>query len=244
MKKTEQLEKERSVKSEMSFWDHLGELKSRLRISVIIFVVSFFIIYIFSSRIFQVIKDHFIGQYDLKLLAPTVMSGFMLSLKMGFWLGLGITLPVLIYEVFKFIDPALNQKYHRLSLKIILSSATLFLAGMSFVYFVMLPMIMDFFIKYNEKLGLVNLFSTEQFFTFIIINLFVGGVIFQTPMVIVSANRLGLLHKDTLKNSRRWAYIIILVLAGVLTPDHSIISQIVLGGVIIVLFEFSLLFCK
>lgn len=244
MKTPEQLEKERAAKSEMSFWDHLGELKSRLRISVIIFIVSFFVIYLFSSRIFQLIKDHFIGHYDLKLLAPTVMSGFMLSLKMGFWLGLAITLPVLIYEIFKFIDPALPQKYHRLSLKMIFSSGALFLAGMAFVYFVMLPMIMDFFISYNDKLGLVNLFSTEQFFTFIILNLFMGGIIFQTPLIIISANRLGMIQKETLTKSRRWAYVIILLLAGIITPDHTIISQLVLGGMIIALFEMSLLFCK
>jgi sec-independent protein translocase protein TatC len=228
----------------MTVWEHITELRRRVKTSLIVFVVTFFGFYALSDRLLNFLWNHFIGAYDLRLLAPSVMSGFVTQLNLALILALTYTLPVFMYEMFKFIDPAINKKHKMVALKIILSAAFLFLCGVAFVYFIMLPMLLDFFILNNAKLGLSNFFSVEQFFEFVMFNMFVGGLIFQTPLIIIMANRIGLLPKEWLSKSRGFAYLFILIIAGIITPDHSIVSQMVLGGMMIVLFEISLLFSK
>jgi sec-independent protein translocase protein TatC len=236
---TEEPEEEKGV---MTFWEHITELRGRLQISLIVFVVTFFGFYLLSDRLIRFILNHFIGQYNLTLLAPDVMSGFVTQLNITFLLASTYTLPVFMYELFMFIDPALNQKHRMIALKIILSAAILFICGVAFIYFIMLPMLLDFFVQNNASLGLSNFFTVEEFFDFITFNLFIGGLTFQTPLVIIMANRIGILPKEWLSKSRSIIYVVILVIAGVATPDHSIISQLVLGGMMMVLFEISLLF--
>ena len=225
------------------------ELRSRLRISVIVFLLAFFITYAFSDRILVFLWAHFFGQFNLEqgeisLLATSVMSGFVTQLNISLILAATASIPVFIYEMFLFIEPALNKKHRLIAAKIILSASVLFVAGAAFVYYIMLPMLLEFFIMNNTSLGISNYFSVEAFFEFIMMNMFIGGIIFQTPLIITIANRIGILPKEWLLKSRRLIYIAILILAGILTPDHSIISQLILGLAMAILFEISMLFCR
>jgi sec-independent protein translocase protein TatC len=233
----------------MTFVGHIVEFRNRLRISVLIFVLAFFISYAFSDKILTFVWDHFLGiyasdEFNLAILAESVMSGFVTQLNLAFVVAASASFPVFIYEMFLFMEPALEDKHRWIAIKIILSAISLFILGVFFVYYIMLPMLISFFISSNTNLGIANYFAVESFFEFIIMNLFIGGIMFQTPLIVVMANRVGLLPKPWLLKSRRIIYISVLVLAGIITPDHSIISQLVLGGVMIVLFEISLLFSK
>jgi sec-independent protein translocase protein TatC len=228
----------------MTFWEHISELRSRVKTSLVVFVVTFFGFYMLSDRLLTFLWNHFIGAYNLTLVAPSVMSGFVTQLNLALILASTYTLPVFMYEMFAFIDPAINRKHKSVALKIIFSATFLFICGVAFVYFIMLPMLLEFFVSQNSSVGAVNLFTIEQFFEFIMFNLFVGGLIFQTPLIIVGLNRIGIVPKEWLVNSRRMAYLVILIISGIITPDHSIISQMVLGGMMIILFEISLIFSK
>ena len=228
----------------MTVWEHIAELRNRMKTSLIVFVVTFFGFYMLSAQLLNFLWGHFIGQYNLTLLAPSVMSGFVTQLNLALILASTYTLPVFMYELFKFVDPAINLKHKMVAFKIIASATFLFICGVAFVYFIMLPMLLEFFVVNNANLGLSNFFSVEQFFEFVMFILFVGGLIFQTPLIIIMANRIGLLPKKFLAKSRTMAYVVVLVIAGIITPDHSIISQLVLGGMMIILFEIALIFSK
>lgn len=233
----------------MSFLEHLQELRDRVRVSLIVFIVSFALGYAFSGEIILALWNDFtehyeLGAYQPTLLATSVMSGFVSQLNVAFIVAATISMPVLLYELFLFIEPALHKKHKMIMVKIMLASMFLFASGVSFVYFVMLPLMLEFFIESNANLGIANFFSVEMFFEFVLFNLFIGGVSFQTPLLIIMANRIGILPKEWLVRSRRFVLIGILMLAGVLTPDHSIISQFALGGVMYLLFEVALLFSK
>jgi sec-independent protein translocase protein TatC len=233
----------------MTFFGHVTELRNRLRISIIVFLIVFFATFIFSSQILNLLWSQFIGQYKapgyhLELLANSVMSGFVTQLNLAFILAASISMPLFILEMYLFVEPALDRKKKSASMKIVASSLGLFIAGVLFVYFVMLPLILSFFIQANTDLGVANFFSVESFFSFIMTNLFIGGMIFQTPLVIVILNRLGILPRAWLVKSRRMVYVIILLIAGIVTPDSSIISQLVLGAVMALLFEISMLIVK
>jgi sec-independent protein translocase protein TatC len=237
------------MKKRMSFMEHLAELRGRLRISVIVFVLVFFISYVFSDRILLFLWDHFLGQFDLEpyqlaLLANSVMSGFVTQLNLSLIVAAATTIPVFIYEMFLFIEPALDRKHRLMAAKIVLSATVLFIIGAAFVYYIMLPMLLGFFIQSNVNLGVSNFFSVELFFEFIMINMFLGGVVFQTPLIIILANQVGILPREFLANSRRFVYIAILIFAGIITPDHSIVSQLILSAAMLILFEMGLLFTK
>ena len=228
----------------MTFWEHIDELKGRIKTSLIVFVVTFFGFYALSDRLLNFLWGHFVGQYHLTLLAPDVMSGFMTQLNLSILLACTYTIPVFMYGLFAFVDPAISNKHRNIALKIIFSATFLFISGVAFVYFIMLPLLMDFFVQSNTALGLANFFSAEAFFDFITFNMFLGGLTFQTPLIIIMLNRIGILPREWLSKSRSVIYVVILILAGILTPDHSIISQLVLGGMMMVLFEIALLFSK
>lgn len=233
----------------MTFFGHLEELRDRVRTSMIVFILSFFLSLVFSAQLLSAIWANFLGPYveeqtGIILIANSVMSGVLTQLNLSFILAATLTMPVFIYEMFMFIEPALHKKHKMIAVKILVSAAVLFILGVSFVFFVMLPLLLNFFIENNAALGITNFFSVEPFFEFIIVNLFLGGLIFQTPLIIVMANRIGILPKQWLVSSRRFVYVFILLLAGILTPDPSIISQLMLGGVMIGLFEVSLIFSK
>ncbi len=233
----------------MTFFEHVYELRDRIRISAIFFILVFFVAFFFSKDILNLLWGQFLGTYSpqqdkVELLASSVMSGFVTQLNLAFLMAITLTIPVGVYEMFRFVEPALRKKHKLLALKVILASAGLFVAGALFVYFVMLPLILSFFISTNTAMGVSNYFSVESFFEFIVLNLFIGGVIFQTPLVIVILNRLGILPKELLVRSRRVVYVVLLVIAGLVTPDSSIISQLVLGVTMAILFELSLLLAR
>ncbi len=231
----------------MPFMGHVDELRGRMRITLIIFVLVFFVTYVFSDKILLILWGNFLNQFaqgELVLLADSVMSGFVTQLNISIILASAISMPTLIYEIFMFIEPALRKKQKMIVAKIVLSSIFLFTCGVLFVYFLMLPNLLEFFVESNSNLGISNYFSVEAFFEFVLFNLFIGGLIFQTPLIIIIANRIGILPKAWLTHSRRIMYITILFIAGIITPDHSIISQLLLGGVMILLFEISLIFSK
>jgi len=233
----------------MPFMAHIDELRSRMRISAIIFVLAFFISYMFSQAILRFLWGHFLGDfelgtYQLMLIAPDIMSGFVTRLNLAFIIAATFAIPSLIYELFLFIEPALTKKHRMIAIKIVLSASILFLIGAAFVYYIMLPILLEFFVQENLDVGASNLLSIEKFFEFIMMNLFIGGLIFQTPLIIVIANRIGILPKDWLVRSRRIAYIVILTFAGIITPDHSIVSQMILSIVMMILFEIALIFSK
>lgn len=233
----------------MPFIDHVYELRDRIRVSMVVFVVAFFATFIFSNQILNLLWAQFLAQYAspgyrVELLAESVMSGFATQLNLSFIIAAAVTMPLFLYELYMFIEPALSRRSRSAAVKIMVSSAALFIAGAVFVYLVMLPLILAFFINANTALSLANFFSVESFFSFIVLNLFVGGLIFQTPLVIVILNRAGILPKQWLVSSRRIVYVVILVIAGIVTPDSSIISQLVLAGVMVLLFEISLLLAK
>jgi len=229
----------------MSIWEHLEELRSRLKISGFVFLISVFVFYAITDKLISIMTQHFLGGFEnVKLISSDPMMGFSTRIEFTLILALSVTIPFLIYELFLFISPALNEKHKHVFLKTALSSMVLFICGMSFMYFVLIPLMFSFFIEYNAKMGLTNFFALDSFFSFVILTIFMGGVVFQVPLVLVFANRIGLIKKSTLKHSRKWVVLITLIVSGIATPDHSIISQLALAIVLILLFEISLIFFK
>ena len=236
-------EEQDSVEVEMSFLDHLEELRWRLIYAIIGIVVGSIVAWIFIEPL-----------VELVLLKPARDSGAVLQnlrpfgqlflfVQVSIVVGIVITLPNLFYQLWRFISPALKKTEKKYILAIVIYSTLCFLAGIAFAYFVMLPLALKFAAEFGTE-AIKNEFAINEYMSIIISVMLAAGFVFELPMVSFFLTKLGILTPAFMKKYRRHAIVIILVLAAFLTPGADPISQIVLAVPLVLLYEISILISK
>ncbi|NQS97261.1 MAG: twin-arginine translocase subunit TatC [candidate division Zixibacteria bacterium] len=220
----------------MTFLEHLEELRSRIIISLLALLIGFILTYFFTPYIIEFLIQPFLtgGESQLTLLAPT--EGFMVKLKTAFLAGLMLSSPVLFYQFWRFISPGLYEKEKRFIFPVVGWSVLLFFVGAVFAYHI-LPFAMRFFQSFAME-NVVNYWSLNRYITFAIYLLLAFGLVFELPLVIYFAARMGLVTPPFLRKYRRHAIIILLVLSALVTPP-DIITQVILVIPLVVLYEIS-----
>ena len=221
----------------MSFIEHLEELRSRLIKSLAAVLVGFIAAYFVSGYIIDFLNRPFLELSDaqLTLLAPT--EGFMVKLKTAFLASLALSSPVIFYQFWKFVAPGLYQKEKRFILPVVCWSVLLFLLGGIFAYHV-LPFAMRFFHSFAGG-GVENFWSLSKYITFVTYLLLAFGLVFELPLVIYFAARMGLVTPAFLRKKRRHAIILLLVLSALVTPP-DVFTQAVLALPLVILYEVSI----
>ncbi len=236
-------EEQDSVEVEMSFLDHLEELRWRLIYAIIGIVVGSIAAWIFIEPLVEVV-----------LLKPARDSGAILQnlrpfgqlflfVQVSIVVGIVITLPNLFYQLWRFISPALKKTEKKYILSIVIFSTLCFLAGIAFAYFVMLPLALKFAAEFGTE-AIKNEFAINEYMSIIISVMLAAGFIFELPMVSFFLTKLGILTPAFMKKYRRHAIVAILVLAAFLTPGADPISQIVLAVPLVLLYEISIFISK
>ena len=222
----------------MTFLEHLEELRSRIIISLLALLIGFTLTYFFTPYIIEFLIQPFLkgGESQLTLLAPT--EGFMVKMKTAFLAGLMLSSPVLFYQFWRFISPGLYEKEKRFIFPVVGWSVLLFFVGAVFAYHI-LPFAMKFFQSFAME-NVVNYWSLNRYITFAIYLLLAFGLVFELPLVIYFAARMGLVTPSFLRKYRRHAIIILLVLSALVTPP-DIITQVILVIPLVVLYEISVL---
>ena len=229
--------------AEMTFLDHLEELRWRIIYSLIGIVVGTIIAWIFI--------DFFI---DHVLLIPAKVSGFklqnlrpfgqlMLYFEVALIIGLIISFPNLVYHLWKFISPALKSNEKKWIKSIVLFTTVCFLCGVVFAYFIMLPFTLKFAAGFGSA-SISNNFSIDEYFSIIMSIILGAGLIFELPMLSFFLSKIGILSPNLMKKYRRHAIVVIMVLAAVLSPGTDPVSQIVLAIPLVFLYEISILVSK
>jgi len=236
-------EEQDSVEVEMSFLDHLEELRWRLIYAIIGIVIGSIAAWIFIEPLVEVV-----------LLKPARDSGAILQnlrpfgqlflfVQVSIVVGIVITLPNLFYQLWRFISPALKKTEKKYILAIVIYSTLCFLAGIAFAYFVMLPLALKFAAEFGTE-AIKNEFAINEYMSIIISVMLAAGFVFELPMVSFFLTKLGILTPAFMKKYRRHAIVIILVLAAFLTPGADPISQIVLAVPLVLLYEISIFISK
>jgi sec-independent protein translocase protein TatC len=216
--------------------DHLGELRKQLIKSA--FVFFFFLIVVFSTINYWfpfVVKGH-----DLVILGPLEVIRFYTSISMT--LALGFSLPFLCYFLWQFVKPGLKEeeaKFIGLYSPVMLF---LFLIGIAFGYFVVNPLSYDFLLG----LGAVNfavMISASEYIHFLIITTVPIGLMFELPIVALFLSTIGLLTSSTMKSIRKWSYLVIAIIAAVITPP-DFLSQFIVMIPMVILYETSIYLIK
>lgn len=224
----------------MSFFGHLEELRRRLVISIVSIGVGFAAGWVFlAERILRSIEVDILG--GMKLTALTPLAAALARMKISLVIGLVVASPIVAYEFLAFVIPALKPKEKRLVYKLVLPAVALFLVGLSFGYLVMVPLTMNFLMGMFKEDLIVNMWGVDQTISFIFLMLIAFGAIFEYPLVAGMVSSLGFVGPDFFRRNRPLAVIGILVVAAVITPDPTMVSQIVVAVPMYILYEVGIL---
>ena len=230
---------EESGDVEMSFLDHIEELRWRIIYSLIGIVVFTIIAWVFINPLVEVVllKPARDAHASLQNLRP--FGQLFLYFQVAIIVGIVASVPNLFYQLWKFIAPALKRNERKYILRIVIFSTFCFLAGIAFAYFVMLPMAMKFAAQFGT-VEIKNEFAIDEYMSIIISVMLAAGVVFELPMVSFFLSKLGILTPKFMRKYRRHAIVIILVLAAILTPGTDPVSQVILAVPLVLLYEISI----
>ncbi|MCH8029426.1 MAG: twin-arginine translocase subunit TatC [Candidatus Dadabacteria bacterium] len=226
----------------MSFLEHLAEARVRILKSLLAVLVFFIPAYAFSERIFVVLMRPILDSLPegSTLIFTHPAEGFTTYLKVSFFTALAASFPVVLYQAWQFVAPALYKKEKRVAVPLVFFGTLFFALGAGFCYFVACPPAFEFLLgKYSSEYvrAMPSIGSALSF----LMSLMVGfGLVFEFPVVTFVLARLGLVNADMLKRKRKYALIISAVAAAVITPTTDALSMMFMLVPIIVFYELSI----
>jgi sec-independent protein translocase protein TatC len=243
------LDEPQAEESEMSFFEHLEELRWRIIRSLIAVVIGTIIAWIFIDWLINGVLLHPIihlnanlsaGQQAVHLQNLKPFGQLMLYMEVAIVAGMLLSLPYLFLQLWAFIAPGLMPKERKYIKSIVFFSTFCFFAGVVFAYFVMLPAALTFFAGFGTT-EIANNIAINEYMSFIVSVLLASGVVFELPMVSWFLSKLGILTPKFMRKYRRHAIVVIFFLAAVLTPGTDPVSQILLAIPLMALYEVSIL---
>lgn len=171
----------------------------------------------------------------MQSLTPT--EGFMLSLKLALFAGIVVSFPLLLFFTLQFILPGLKQNEKKALWPALAIGFGLFLAGVLFSYFFVLPKVLDFFYTYSQDMGVTNEWRIGYYISFATQFTLIFGLAFELPVVVMTMVRLGILNYEIMRNTRSYAILAIVVIAAVITPTPDVATLAFLAVPMIILYE-------
>ena len=228
------------VDEKQPFMSHLEELRKRLINCAISVGLGFIICYLFKEELFKILMLPLKNQMPEgdRVIFTNLPEMFFTYIKTAFVGGIVLSSPFIFHQLWLFIAPGLYQHEKRYLIPFVLSSSLLFVSGTLFAYFVVFPFGFKFFLGFaNDYIQALP--SVKQYFSFSIKLLLAFGLIFQLPVVVFFISKMGLLGPDTLKKNRKYALLLIFVIAAILTPP-DVITQFMMAGPLLILYEISI----
>ena len=232
------------VDTPMPLTEHLTDLRSRLVACVIAIAVGFALCYFFKERIVIALQSPpvLFGEsftVPLQIIAPA--EAFLTYLKVSFLAGLFLALPVILFELWKFVAPGLLEHEKKYTVPFIIGSTSLFYAG-GVMFYALLPIIVEFLLSFSSE-DIQAQLSVGYYVSFCIRLMIAFGVVFQLPMLVIFLTELELLSSRTLIKNFRYAVVLTFVAAAILTPP-DVISQTFMALPTLCLYGVSILIAK
>ncbi len=228
----------------MPLTEHLRELRARIIKSIVALLVGAGISFYFSDKIFEILKlpvNKSYPQVELITLSPT--EPLFILLKITFIAGLIISSPVILYQIWRFVEPGLYAHEKKLFIPLLTFSIILFISGACFAYFAVLPVALKFLIGIGfSQLNATPFLSVGMYVGFVLKMILGFGIAFEMPIVIYMLQRAGLVTEQQLKKFRRYFIVIAFVIGALIAPDVA--TQILMAIPLIILYEISILLGK
>ncbi|AZU63052.1 twin-arginine translocase subunit TatC [Neobacillus mesonae] len=219
---------------ELQLVDHLEELRKRIIISALAFIVFFIIGFIYVDDIYK----WFVRDLDVKLMVLGPSDIIWIYFMLATVVAIAGTIPVLALQIWLFVKPALKPNERRLTLSYIPALFLLFIMGLAFGYFVIFPMVLKFLVNIGAGMFVTN-FTADRYFSFIMNMTIPFGVLFELPVVVMFLTSLGIINPFVLSKIRKYAYFVLVIIAVVITPP-DFMSDFVVTLPLLLLYEVSI----
>lgn len=236
-------EQSSNVEVEMTFLDHLEEFRWRIIYSLIGIAIGTIIAWIFIDFFVDKILLLPARTSNLKLQNLRPFGQLFIYFQVAIIIGLILSFPNVVYQLWKFIAPALREREKKFITAIVLFTTLCFLLGVAFAYFVMLPMALSFAAQFGSTM-IENNFSIDEYFSIILSVILGAGLVFELPMLSFFLSKLGILSPKIMRKYRRHSFVAILILSAILTPGTDPVSQVILAIPLVILYEISILVSK
>jgi sec-independent protein translocase protein TatC len=220
--------------------EHLDELRTRIIIAVAAFVVAFALCFWQNDMLLDIANSPLPG--DREPITFGVAEPFTTTVTISAYAALVISLPVVLYQAFAFLLPALTTRERRYIIPFLIMAPGLFIAGVVFGYFVVLPAATKFLLNFNDTQFNIQI-RARDYYSFFTLTLGVMGLIFELPIAILAVTRLGIVTPEQLSKNRRYAYVILIVVA-MLLPGTDPVTMLIEAVPLILLFEASVLLAR
>ena len=237
----------------MSFWDHLEALRGTIWRSVLGVLLASAAFLCFPKALFKAVlwptqPDFPLYRlpgvdFSMELINIELSAQFFVYLKVSVLCGLVVAFPYVIWEIWKFVAPALYENEKKAVRGAFSLSSALFYLGVAVGYFVVLPVCLMFFVNFSVSDAIVNTISLSSYMSLFTSMVFLIGILFEFPSVILALSSMGVISRSQLKSWRKYAIVVVLILAALITPSDPF-SMFVLAIPLYGLFELSVLLCK
>ncbi len=247
-----------SEEKEMSFLEHLEELRWHIIRSLISVVVFGTLVFIFKEFVFDKIilapknssfatYRFFCGLSEITCFYPPEFTitprelgeEFLMHIKVSIWIGIIISFPYIFFEIWKFVKPGLYPNEKSAARGIVFICTILFMIGVLFGYYVISPFAVSFLAGYTVSSEIISSPTLASYVNYMVMFTIPTGIIFQLPVLVYFLSRIGILTPDFMKKYRRHAIIVILLFAAVITPP-DVITQFLIGIPVFILYELSI----
>jgi sec-independent protein translocase protein TatC len=225
-----------SYGEEATLVEHLDELRSRLIISLLAVAVSFPFTYGFHETLIDWLMRP--KPDDVVIVTLGVAEPFTTALKVSFYASLAMAFPVLVWQAWSFLAPAVEERSQRVVARFVALATALFAGGMAFAYFVILPPALRFLTQFDEELYRIDI-RASYYLSFVTLLIFATGLVFQLPIFVLALVRLGILTSAQLRRNRKIGYVVLLG-GAILLPTVDPVSLALEVAPLWILFELSI----
>lgn len=238
--------------NELTFWEHLDVLRGSLIRIVLVSVITALVAFFFKDELFSIVlaprnSNFFIYKllggepFDIKLVNIGLTEQFMIHMKTAFCFGILVASPYILYLLYKFVSPALYQNERRYALRIVGGGYVMFMVGVLVNYCVIFPLTVRFLGNYQVSESVGNMLSLQSYMDTLMTMTFVFGVVFEIPVISWLLAMFGLLKAQWMRQYRKNAFVVILIIAAVITPTSDAFTMSIVALPIWLLYEVSII---
>lgn len=247
----------------MTFWDHLDELRGVI-IKILIAIVALMVIsFLFKEEVFSIVlapKDSnfvlyqllqriadgvgitsfHLDDFNIELISTLLASQFITHMKMAFNCGILLASPYILYQLLRFVTPALYENERRYAVPVVTWGYLLYLLGVLLCYFIIFPLAIRFLGTYQVSSDVPNLITLDSYISTLVTMSLLMGLMFELPVLCWLFAKLGFISSSFLRKYRRHAFIIILVIGTIITPTSDVFTLLLVSIPIYILYEASI----
>lgn len=222
----------------LTWTEHLEELRKRITISLITLGITSVASIPFTQRLLEILKWPAKGTIGrLAFFSP--QEAFLIYMRIALLSGLIVSMPIILYQLWAFIAPAIEERLKKRATLFILFCFTAFITGIFFAYFILIPPALKFLLSFGKE-QLEPVISAGKYISFVVSLILASGVVFQMPVLSLVLSRLGIITPQILRKKYKYAIVIIFIVAAIITPTPDAFNMLILALPMLFLYEVSI----